>query len=64
MPMKLSMPAARVNAGLTQDDVAEKLGITRETLSAWESGKRVPRVDQAYAIAEIYGLPIDAIKFF
>nr|DAH21067.1 MAG TPA: hypothetical protein [Caudoviricetes sp.] len=64
MPMKLSMSAARVNTGMTQDDVAKKLGITRETLSAWESGKRMPRVDQAYAIAAIYGLPIDAIKFF
>ncbi len=64
MPMKLSMSAARVNTGLNQDDVAKKLGITRETLSAWESGKRLPRVDQAYAIAAIYGLPIDAIKFF
>lgn len=64
MPMKLSMSAARINAGLKQDEVAEKIGITRETLSAWEVGKRIPRVDQAYAIAAIYGLPIDAIKFF
>lgn len=64
MPMKLSMSAARVNTGLTQDDVAKELGITRETLSAWEVGKRIPRVDQAYALAAIYGLPIDAIKFF
>lgn len=64
MPVKISMSAARVNAELNQDDVAKKLGITRETLSAWESGKRIPRVDQAYELAAIYGLPIDAIKFF
>lgn len=64
MPMKLSMSAARINAGFKQDEVAEKIGVTRETLSAWEVGKRIPRVDQAYAIATIYGLSIDAIKFF
>lgn len=64
MSVKISMSAARVNAGLNQDDVAKRIGITRETLGAWESGKRIPRVDQAYELATIYGLPIDAIKFF
>lgn len=64
MPMKISMSAARINAGLKQEDVAEKLGISRDTIRGWENGKRIPRVDHAYALAAIYGLPIDAIKFF
>ncbi len=35
--MKLSMKAARVNAGLTQVDVARALGINRETLRRYEN---------------------------
>lgn len=64
MPMKISMSAARINAGFKQDEVAEKIGISRDTIRGWESGKRIPRVDHAYALAELYGLPVDAIKFF
>ena len=37
---KISMEAARVNANLTQDQMAEKLGVTRQTYATWEKAKQ------------------------
>ncbi len=64
MDIKISMSAARINAGLSQTQAAKKLNITRETLGAWEKGRAVPRVDQACRMAELYDVPFDNIKFF
>lgn len=33
----------RIQAGLRQDDVAQELGVSRETIANWETGRRVPR---------------------
>ena len=41
-PLMITLKAARVNAGMTQDEVAKKAGITVQTLSSWEIGKSVP----------------------
>lgn len=38
---QISLAAARVNAGLTQEQVAEKLGVTRKSVQNWELG-RIP----------------------
>lgn len=40
MSRKISMKAARVNAGLTQDEMAEKMGVSRRMIIDWEAGKR------------------------
>ena len=36
--MKITLKSARVNANLTQLEAAKRLGVTRETLSNWETG--------------------------
>ena len=63
MPVKISLRAARVNAGLTLLDAAEKLGIGKDRLIKWENNPGlVNRIYQA-KIQEVYGLPIDCIFF-
>lgn len=37
---KITMRAARVNAGMTQQELADKMGISKRTLYDWEKGKR------------------------
>ena len=37
---KITIRAARVNAGLTQDQMAEQLGVSLTTLNAWEEAER------------------------
>lgn len=44
---------------MTQEELAEKLGCSRQTLSKWETGESVPDIDQSLALAEIFGVTLD-----
>ena len=59
--VRISLEACRVNAKLTQSEMAEKLGVTANTVSNWESGKSEPNLSQLRAISEISGIPMDFI---
>lgn len=58
---KITLRAARVNAGLKQVDVALHLGVVPETISHWESGKTSPTATTLLRLCELYKLPMDAI---
>ena len=58
---KISREAARVNAKLTQDQMAERLGVTRQTYAAWEKGKTEMRPAYFIAFCRITGFPEDTI---
>lgn len=60
--MKLSLRAARVNAGLTQTQVEQATGFARSTLFRWETGKGFPRIDDLTTLCELYGVPIECIR--
>lgn len=49
----------RQNAGLTQTNLAEQIGISRSQLSLMESGKRKPSYDVLKKIAAVFGEPIE-----
>ena len=57
MDFQISMKAARINAGLSQAQVADKIGVSRVTITHWESGKFVPRADQFYKFCEVCNVP-------
>ena len=59
--LQITLAAARVNAGMTQDEAATRLGVNRNTIIKWESGKVIPRTPQMMALSQVYGVPIDAI---
>lgn len=61
--MKISLAAARVNAGLTQKEAAAVLDVGNKTLSSWENGNSFPDAMQIEKICEIYGLSYDNINF-
>ncbi len=46
---------------LTQEDVAEALGVSRQSVSAWEKGISQPTVANLSALARLYDLPLDAL---
>ena len=60
-PIKLS--AARENAGLTQVEAAEKLGIRYQTLSRYENNVGSVRLDMLKKMSELYGIPVEFIFF-
>lgn len=59
--IKISLAAARVNAEMTQADVAKILQIAPNTLVNWEKGRTSPTVDQLQKLCGIYKLPFDAL---
>lgn len=59
----ISLRAARVNAGLTQEDVHQKTGIARSTLLSWESGRTQPRPKNLNLLCALYKINSQEIKF-
>lgn len=64
MGIKISMAAARVNAGLRQIDAAKKIGVSLTTIKNWEKGHTSPKYKQIDTICKVYEIPVDNIKFF
>ena len=61
--MKITLKAARVNAGLTQEEVAKKVKKSKNTIVSYESGKSSPDMVTGKALAAVYGCSIDDIIF-
>ncbi|MDO5540559.1 MAG: helix-turn-helix transcriptional regulator [Eubacteriales bacterium] len=59
--IKISLAAARVNAKLTQEDVAMRMKIGKRTIINWEKGVVKPSFADLNMLSQIYGIPIDYI---
>ncbi len=51
----------RKNKGLSQEEVAEKLNVTRQTVSKWETNQSNPDFDKIAAICELYSISADEL---
>lgn len=51
----------RRKAGLSQEEVAEKVGVTRQTVSKWETGQAVPELLKGKILADLFGLTYDQL---
>ncbi len=61
--MRITIKAARINAGLTQKRAAELLGVSNKTLVNFETGKAFPRVDFVDKLSVLYNIPKDDFIF-
>ena len=59
--LKISLAAARVNANLTQDEVAKKLKVSNKTVGNWENGIVIPSAAVMFTLSNLYGIPEDNI---
>lgn len=55
---------ARKKCGLSQEDVAEKLGVSRQTISKWETNETVPDIYQSKKMARLYNISLDDLIGF
>ena len=55
---------ARKRCGLSQEDVAEKLGISRQTVSKWETDETIPDIRQSKKMAALYKISLDELIEF
>lgn len=64
MNLGSSLFHARKKSGLSQEDVAEKLGVSRQTISKWESDETVPDIRQSKRMAQLYHVSLDELIEF
>lgn len=63
MEFKISLKAARVNAGLTILEACEKLGISKDTMIRWEREPWLISAINMDKISKVYNISIDNINF-
>lgn len=54
--MKRALRGLRVGAGLTQEQLAKKLGVTHISVSRWETGQAIPSPRYIKAMADLFGV--------
>ena len=54
----------RKKSGLTQEAVAEKLGVSRQTISKWETDETLPDICQSKRMAQLYHVTLDELIDF
>lgn len=60
---KITLAAARVNAGLNIEEAAAKIGKSPATISAWENNVSEPKISDALKLAELYGVSVYTIEW-
>lgn len=64
MQLGESLAQARKKVGLTQEAVAEKLGVSRQTISKWETDETLPDIRQSKKLASLYHITLDELVDF
>ena len=59
MTLREKLIVSRNKAGLSQMELAERLGVSRQAVSRWESGDTTPTMDKLKTLARIYGVSLD-----
>lgn len=54
--MQISLKAARVNAGFTQEDVSKRIKRGKGTIIAWEKGKKMPGPAELCFLCSLYNV--------
>ncbi|WP_036710466.1 helix-turn-helix domain-containing protein [Paenibacillus pinihumi] len=55
----MNLRQLRKNHKYTQEDIAEKIGVSRQAVAKWENGETVPDINNCTALAELYGVMLD-----
>lgn len=58
---RITLKAARVNSNYKVTEIAEKLGVSKSTVTRWENGKSSPRVEQMLKLCKLYNATINDI---
>jgi len=62
-PPKITLEAARTNAGYTLKEASSLLGVSVQTLHNWEKDSSNLKISQSKKIEEVYGYPVEYIFF-
>ncbi|GAA4450891.1 helix-turn-helix transcriptional regulator [Rurimicrobium arvi] len=59
--MKNSIKIERAIAGITQEELAKRIGVSRQTINAMESGKYIPSTVLALKIAQVFSKSVESV---
>ena len=59
MTLREKLIVSRNKAGLSQMELADRLGVSRQAVSRWESGDTTPTMDKLKTLAKLYGVSLD-----
>ncbi|XWW46569.1 helix-turn-helix transcriptional regulator [Fibrella sp. USSR17] len=59
--MKNKLKVARAEANLSQGDLAERIGVSRQTINSIETGRYVPSTVLALKLAAVFARPVEAL---
>ena len=59
MEIGKKLKEARMRAGFTQENVAEKLNVSRQTISNWENEKSYPDIVNVITLSDLYSISLD-----
>lgn len=61
MELRKKLAELRIKEGLTQDELARELGVTRQAVSKWERGVIAPSTKKLVVLSRLYGVPLDEL---
>lgn len=59
--LKENLIVLRKLNGYSQEQIAEKINISRQAYAKWENGQTVPDIEKAAVLAELYGVTLDSL---
>ena len=60
---KWRLCACRLNAGYTQKEVAQIVGVSEKTIIKWEAGETSPKMEYSQKLSELYLIPLAYMDF-
>lgn len=61
MELPAQLKAYRERLGVSQEDVAHAIGVSRQTMSSWENGKTYPDIQSLLLLSQLFGVSIDEL---
>ena len=61
MTLAEKLLALRTEKGLSQEDLAERMGVSRQSVSKWETDQSVPDLDRIIKLADLFGVTVDEL---
>ena len=61
--IKITLKAARTNAGMSREFVAKEVGVSYSTIKSWENGVTFPTQPQIEKLCNLYRVPYDGLNF-
>ena len=59
--LKINLVSVRKMHGFSQDELAEKIGVSRQTLSKYETGESLPDIERCKLLAEVLDVSLDEL---